>query len=437
MFRSHVISWNLTKKCNLRCEHCYIAAGRISKQEARDELSTEECFGVIDQLCEVNSEALLILTGGEPLLRKDVFQIAAYAGERGLWVVVGTNGVLVTEELCGRISDAGIKGLSLSLDSLDPLTHDRFRGVEGAWNNTIEGSAVLRRAGLPFIIQTTIGEHNAGELLDIARLAHRLGARVFNLYFLVPTGRGAYISDITPQRYEETLQDLIEIQGEFAGEMLVNAKCAPHYQRVLYERDPDSPFLKSFSAGAGGCPAGTHYVGIRPNGDVTPCPYLPVYGGNLRETSFREIWESSEVFTGIRARKGLGGRCGACEFAGVCGGCRARAYGATGDYMAEDPWCVYEPGVHGGERISFHGRTTYGLESRESLPWSADARARLEQVPGFVRGMLLRRVEDYARGKGHGEVTVELMREVREQVMGGRIGRAPPFVRRLLESRDS
>lgn len=437
MFRSHVISWNLTKKCNLRCEHCYIAAGRISKEEARDELSTEECFGVIDQLCEVNSEALLILTGGEPLLRKDVFQIAAYAGERGLWVVVGTNGVLVTEELCGRMIDAGIKGLSLSLDSLDPLTHDRFRGVEGAWNNTIEGSAVLRRAGLPFIIQTTIGEHNAGELLDIARLAHRLGARVFNLYFLVPAGRGAYISDITPQGYEETLQNLIEIQGEFAGEMLVNAKCAPHYQRVLYERDPDSPFLKSFSAGAGGCPAGTHYVGIRPNGDVTPCPYLPVYGGNLRETSFRQIWESSEVFTAIRARNRLGGRCGACEFAGVCGGCRARAYGATGDYMAEDPWCVYEPGVHGGERISFHGRTTYGLESRESLPWSADARARLERVSGFVRGMLSRRVEDYARERGHGEVTVELMREVRERVMGGRIGGAPPFVRRMLDSRDS
>jgi radical SAM protein with 4Fe4S-binding SPASM domain len=260
---------------------------------------------------------------------------------------------------------------------------------------------------------------------------------VFNLYFLVPTGRGAYISDITPQRYEETLERLIEIQGEFAGEMLVNAKCAPHYQRVLYERDSNSPFLKSFSAGAGGCPAGTHYVGIRPNGDVTPCPYLPVYGGNLREASFREIWERSEAFTTIRARNGLGGRCGACEFSGVCGGCRARAYGATGDYMAEDPWCVYEPGAHGGERITFDGRTTYGLEIGEGLPWTDGARARLERVPGFVRGMLSRRVEDYAREHGHDEVTVELIREVRERVIGGRIGSVPPFVRRMLESRDS
>lgn len=437
MFRSHVISWNLTKKCNLRCEHCYIAAGRISKAEARGELSTEECFAVVDQICEVNPEALLILTGGEPLLRKDVFEIASYADERGLWVVVGTNGVLITEELCERMTAAGIKGVSLSLDALDPETHDHFRGVQGAWDNTVRGSEVLRNAGLPFIVQTTIGDHNADDILEIARLAHRLGARVFNLYFLVPTGRGVYVSDITPQTYEDTLQRLIDIQGEFAGKMLVNAKCAPHYQRVLYEHDPESPFLKSFAGGAGGCPAGTHYVGIRPNGDVTPCPYLPVYGGNLRDTSFRDIWESSDVFTSIRERRALGGRCGACEFAEVCGGCRARAYGATGDYLAEDPWCVYEPGAHGGTRISFGGKTTYGLEVAGELPWSADAKARLEKVPSFVRGMLSRRVEAHARASGYSEVTAAVMQEVRMQTLGGndgRIGKVPSFVRRMLES---
>jgi len=437
MFRSHVISWNLTKKCNLRCEHCYIAAGRISRDEARGELSTQECFDVVDQICALNPEALLILTGGEPLLRKDVFQIARYAGERGLWVVVGTNGVLITEELCEHLTGAGIKGVSLSLDSLDPATHDRFRGVEGAWDNTVKGSEVLRRAGVPFIIQTTIGDHNAGEILEIARLAHRLGARVFNLYFLVPTGRGAYVSDITPIKYEETLQRLLGIQSEFAGQMLVNAKCAPHFQRVLYEHDPNSPFLKSFAGGAGGCPAGTHYAGIRPNGDVTPCPYLPVYGGNVRERSFREIWESSEVFTRIRSRSELGGRCGACEFAEVCGGCRARAYGASGDFMAEDPWCVYEPGQHGSQRITFVDKTTYGIEADRELAWSTAAKQRLERVPAFVRGMLSRRIEAHAREQGYAEVTTEVMQEVRERTVGGRIGNVPPFVRRMLESNEA
>ena len=432
LFRSHVISWNLTKKCNLRCEHCYISAGRISKAEAQDELSTEECFRVIDQICEVNSEALLILTGGEPLLRKDVFEIASYADSQGLWVVVGTNGVLISEDLCTRITDAGIKGVSLSLDSLDAATHDLFRGVQGAWDNTVNGSKILHDAGLPFIVQTTIGGHNLGEILDIARLAHELGARVFNLYFLVPTGRGAYISDITPEQYEETLAELMELQKEFSGRMLVNSKCAPHYQRVLYEHDPDSPFLKSFAAGAGGCPAGTHYLGIRPNGDMTPCPYLPVYGGNLRETTFKEIWEESEVFKGIRERKKLGGRCGACEFNQVCGGCRARAYGQTGDYMAEDPWCVYEPGKYDFQTISFQGKTTYGLEAEAEMPWSADAKERLKNVPSFVRGMLTQRVESYAREHGYDQVTAEVMQEVREQVMGGRIGNAPPFVRKML-----
>ena len=432
MFRSYVISWNITKKCNLRCEHCYISAGRISKAEAQDELTTDECFRVIDQLAEVNPEALLILTGGEPLMRKDVFELAGYATTKGLWVVVGTNGVFITEELCRRMIDAGIKGVSLSLDSLDPETHDRFRGVEGAWQNTVNGSRVLSAAELPFIVQTTIGAHNKDDILAIARYAYELGARVFNLYFLVPTGRGAYISDISPQEYETTLERLIEIQDEFAGKMLVNSKCAPHYQRLLYERDPDSPFLKTFSAGAGGCPAGTHYLGIRPNGDVTPCPYLPAYGGNLRERTFREIWEESEVFTRIRARKVLGGRCGACEFSQVCGGCRARAFGATGDYMAEDPWCVYEPGKHGSEKITFGDKTTYGLEIEADLEWTPEATERLERIPSFVRGMLTKRMETYAREKGHTEISLEVMDEVRSEVLGGRVGNVPPFVKKML-----
>ncbi len=157
-----------------------------------------------------------------------------------------------------------------------------------------------------------------------------------------------------------------------------------------------------------------------------------MYGGNLRETSFKEIWEESEVFTKIRARNALGGRCGACEFSQVCGGCRARAFGATGDYMAEDPWCVYEPGAHGSEIISFADKTTYGLDVEAGLPWTPEAEQRLNNVPGFVRGMLTKRVESYARERGYDEVSVEVMNEVRQEVIGGRVGNVPPFVRTML-----
>lgn len=435
-FQTHVISWNLTRLCNLRCQHCYIEAGPLRKGELKGELSTEECYAVVDQITELNPNALLILTGGEPLLRRDVFHIARYAGGKGLWVVVGTNGVLITQDLVRRMIDAGIKGVSLSLDSLDPAAHDAFRAVKGAWENTVNGSKVLSEAGLPFIIQTTIARHNVHEIEAIARFAFELGARVFNLYFLVPTGRGAFVSNIEPHEYEATMHRLMEIQKEFQGRMLVNSKCAPHYQRVLYEHDPDSPFLKTFGAGAGGCPAGTHYCGISPTGDLTPCPYLPVYGGNLREKSFVEIWETSEVFTRIRARKALGGRCGVCEFNAVCGGCRARAFGATGEYMAEDPWCVYQPGAHGGKLIQFTRATTYGLEERREMTWAPEAERRLQNVPSFVRGMLTRRVEDYARKKGYAEVTPAVMDEVRREVLGGRVAQVPPFVRKMLEASE-
>lgn len=432
VFRSHVISWNLTKRCNLRCEHCYISAGRVTRDEALGELSTEECLQVIDGICEVNPEALLILTGGEPLLRKDVFEIASYASGKGLWPVVGTNGVFVSEPLCERMGEAGIRGVALSLDALDAETHDAFRMVEGAFDNTVEGSRVLSRMGMPFIIQTTVGKHNQDELPHIARFAYDLGARVFNVYFLVPTGRGTWVTDVSPEVYEDTMGELRDLQKTYAGRMVVNSKCAPHYQRYLYEREPDSPFLKTFDGGAGGCPAGTHYLGIRPNGDVTPCPYLPVYGGNLREQSFKEIWETSDVFTKIRERNALGGRCGECEFSRVCGGCRARAHGAVGDYMAEDPWCTYEPGAHGGELVDFSAKTTYGVDAATALVWTEEARERLRFVPSFVRGMVSQRVEAYAREQAAAVITPELMHEARERGMGGRVGGMPSFLRKLV-----
>ena len=424
MERPYIISWNLTYRCNLACEHCYLDAGAKSKRKLeteefsdRSELGTEECFRVIDQIAETAPESVTILTGGEPLLRRDILEIIRYGKEKNLWIVVGTNGVLITETLAETLIKEGVRGMALSLDSLTPENHDSFRLVKGAWQNTVDGAKILAKADLPFIVQTTVGKHNLAELEAIADFVHEeLGARVWNLYFLVQTGRGAFVSDLTQEEYEQTLVTLWELQKKFFSKMMVNAKCAPHYARFLFERDRESPFLKSFSQGAGGCPAGTHYMGIRPNGDMGPCPYLPKFAGNLRESSFQEIWQESELFQEIRSRNSLGGRCGDCEFSGLCGGCRARAFGMTGDYMAEDPLCQYEPGQYPRESISIKSKIEYGRSEQKEILWQEAATKRLERVPRFVRGMVVKAVESYCQKNGIEEVTLEQLQEIRSRM---------------------
>ena len=407
----------------------------------RSELGTEECFRVIDEIAGFAPECVTILTGGEPLLRRDILEIVRRASERELWVVIGTNGVRITENVAKRLSEAGARGLSLSLDALDPNRHDAFRKVRGAWQNTVEGAQILNRTGLPFIVQTTAGSHNLGELEAIADFAHdRLGAKVWNLYFLVPTGRGQFVSDITPAQYDEVLASLYRIQKKYTGRMLVNAKCAPHYIKTVLENagsqidpipaDADSgnglsglPQIRTYSGGAGGCPAGTHYMGIRPNGDVTPCPYLPVFAGTLRSASLADLWTSSELFTDIRRRTSLGGRCGECEMNGHCGGCRARAYGMSGDLMAEDPLCTHTPGKFAeSPLLVIRGRAQggpaieYGPESPATIAWDDEAAARMKKIPAFVRGMVIRAVEESCRKGGLDRVTVEELERIRARM---------------------
>jgi AdoMet-dependent heme synthase len=464
--RPYVVSWNLTYRCNLACEHCYLDAGGTplvgtENFADRSELGTEECFKVIDEIAAFAPECLTILTGGEPLLRRDILEIVQRAAERELWVVVGTNGVRITENLARRLAEAGARGLSLSLDALDPERHDRFRKVRGAWQNTVEGAEILGRTGLPFIVQTTAGSHNLGELEAIADFAHdRLAAKVWNLYFLVPTGRGQFVSDITPAQYDEVLASLYRIQRKYDRRMLVNAKCAPHYIKTVLEHAaapsdpmptdarlrqgcggqaesatwPGSSAIRTYSGGAGGCPAGTHYMGIRPNGDVTPCPYLPVFAGTLRNSSLAELWTSSALFADIRRRTSLGGRCGECEMNGHCGGCRARAYGMTGDLMAEDPLCTHTPGTFAGspllapsrQRFGEPGSVTsgtlsppvieYGAESPMTIAWDDAAAARMKKIPAFVRGMVMRAVEESCLKNGLDRVTVEELERIRARM---------------------
>jgi radical SAM protein with 4Fe4S-binding SPASM domain len=449
--RPYVISWNLTYRCNLACEHCYLDAGgaplvRSENFADRSELGTDECFKVIDEIAAFAPECLTILTGGEPLLRRDILEIVQRAAERGLWVVVGTNGVRITENVALRLSEAGARGLSLSLDALDADRHDAFRKVRGAWRNTVEGAQILTRTGLPYIVQTTAGSHNLDELEAIADFAHgHLAARVWNLYFLVPTGRGQFVSDMTAAQYDDVLASLYRIQRKYAGRMLVNAKCAPHYIKTVLENaaagadaplaDADAPSsasgfaqIRTYSGGAGGCPAGTHYMGIRPNGDVTPCPYLPVFAGTLRRSSLADLWTTSNLFDGIRRRGALGGRCGGCEMNAHCGGCRARAYGMTGDVMAEDPLCTHTPGTFAGSPLltvktgtaafatASAAAIEYGRDSSTTIAWEDAASERMKKIPAFVRGMVVRAVEESCRKNGITRVTTEELERIRARM---------------------
>lgn len=423
--RPYVVSWNLTYRCNLACEHCYLDAGSTKAQKVklpafadRSELGTDDCFKIVDEIAAFAPECVTILTGGEPLLRRDIVEIIRYGASKGLWIVVGTNGVKITENLAEILKAEGVRGLALSLDALDAERHDNFRRVRGAWENTVQGAKILAKVGLPFIVQTTVGAHNREELEEIAAFAHdELGARVWNVYFLVPSGRGSFVSDIAPAEYDGVLKELAQIQRRWSSKMLVNAKCAPHFVRTLLSADEPAPFPKSFTGGAGGCPAGTHYLGIRPNGDVTPCPYLPMFAGNLGDSGLKALWESSDLFVKIRQRNDLGGRCGPCELKSLCGGCRARAYGMTGDVMAEDPLCTHTPGTLAAQVAALQPTAIqYGQPATIELAWEPEAKERMLRIPAFVRGMVTRAVEGWCEKNGVEVVTASVLEEIRSRM---------------------
>ncbi len=406
------VSWNLTQRCNLACVHCYIDA---TTSRVEGELSAAEARGVLAQLSRVNPSAVLILTGGEPLLRPDIYDLIAEASAIGFWTVLGSHGGLLDDKVATRLVAAKLKGVGVSLDSLDPAAHNRFRGIAKAWEKTVAALGVMQSKGMSFLIEMTVTQENRHELSAMADFAIEKGAAALNVFFLVRTGRGANLNDITATEYEETLCELAALQKKHAGRLLLNAKCAPHYRRVLWELDHDSPFVRTFSGG--GCPAGTYYCRIGPQGDVTPCPYMTLSVGNVRQTPFETLWRDSPILREFREAK-RGGRCGDCEFSELCGGCRCRAYAATGDYLAEDPGCSYQPGQYGGVAIPLPPEQTYGAPVVAELAWTAEAKERLENVPAFARGMVMKAVEKAARQRGLANVTEELMGELRKAMAG-------------------
>lgn len=418
----HVVAWNLTRRCNLACAHCYIAAGGWHTDA--DELPTEECLRILDQVLAVNPGVLLILSGGEPLVRSDLEQIAAHATGAGATVVVGTNGTSLTRRRIESLQRSGVTGVAVSVDSLDPTYHDRFRHGPGALADTLAAVDRLREAELDFVVQTSLTRGNRRDLSDIAAWAADRGAVSFNVYFLVETGRGERMRGLSPEENDEVLRELLELGASYRGRMLVRSKCQPQIMRHAHQGAAGSTLLHYATR----CPCGVQYCRITPEGKVTPCPYMPAVAGDLKERSFADIWNGSPLF-GLLRRGELGGRCGRCEYRRVCGGCRARAYARDGDFLGEDASCAYEP-AGGAAVVEPRAGQVYGTPHEEpEMAWTREARERIDRVPSFVRGVVMRRVEEYARRRGERTITVEILDGVRRDMPVDFSRRAPFFAR--------
>jgi heme b synthase len=301
----------------------------------------------MDEISSI-SKPVIILTGGEPLLRSDIFDLAKYGTNKGCRMVMATNGTLITGEAIKAMKASGIQRISISLDGPDAETHDAFRKVEGSFKGSLQGIEMAKKGDLEFQINTTITQANLHLIPDILRLAVDLGAIALHIFLLVPMGRGKELKDqeISGLDYEKTLHwfydqiDKVPLQ--------LKATCAPHYYRILRQRAKKegkkiTPKEFGLDAMTRGCLGGISFCFISHVGQVQPCGYLEVNCGNVREMPFQEIWSSSEVFQRLRNINSYQGKCGRCEFKKVCGGCRARAYEISGDYMAEEPYCIYEP----------------------------------------------------------------------------------------------
>jgi len=341
-----MVAWEVTRSCNLACVHCRASAKRGPYE---GELDTNRCKKLLDEIAAFSSP-VIILTGGEPLLRPDIFEIVAYGDQKGMRMVMATNGTLVTEEIARKIIDAGIQRVSISIDGLNADSHDAFRRVPGAFAGTMAGIGAMKKAGLEFQINTTVTRVNLDQIKGIFELAVGLGAAAHHIFMLVPTGRGKDMADqeIAPADYEETLHWFYE--ESIRSPIQLKATCAPHYFRIFHQRKGPAREAVNEKARKGalyamtrGCMGGSSFCFISHTGQVQPCGYLELDCGQIKEKCLEDIWLNSPIFQDLRDLNLYGGKCGRCEFIQVCGGCRARAYEITGDYLAEEPYCVYEP----------------------------------------------------------------------------------------------
>ena len=386
-YKPRLVFWEVTKGCNLRCIHCRATATELS---STNDLPTTKALNLIKQVSQ-SFLPILVLSGGEPLFRQDIFDLASYATSLGIRVALATNGTLVTKPMARKIADSGVRRVSISLDGVDAFTHDAFRGMPGAFDAALRGFRNLRELGMSLQINMTIARHNSQQLPAVLRLAKEIGADALHTFLLVPVGCGVDIASeqmVPAEEYEEILNWFYDRSLE--GGIELKATCAPHYFRVLRQRraaerraaasisreagapvttgrrdsigptemtmpgstgialhphaaEPGPSHPQGMNAMTKGCLAGTGVCFISHRGEVYPCGYLPVLAGDLNNQSFAEIWENARVFQQLRNTDNLKGKCGYCEFRSLCMGCRARAFAASGDYLDEEPFCVYQP----------------------------------------------------------------------------------------------
>jgi radical SAM protein with 4Fe4S-binding SPASM domain len=335
----------------------------VADQLTPQDLTTEESFQLIDQIAEDGSP-VFVLSGGEPLFREDIFEIARYATDAGLPVALATNGTMIDDNVAQQIKDSGVKRISISFDGADPETHDAFRGLPGSFDDAVRGFKALRNVGLPVQINTTVANHNKQQLESMRQMAKELDAVGLHLFLLVPVGCGVQIAEdqmISAAEYEKVLHWMYDVERA-EPDLQMKATCAPHYFRVMHTRRAEerrngtavelpASHARQVHGGGGskmhaatkGCLAGTGVVFVSHRGEIFPCGYLPVEAGNVRQEHFGDIWQDSELFAQMRDPEALEGKCGACHFKSLCSGCRARAFGVSGNYMAEEPFCAYDP----------------------------------------------------------------------------------------------
>lgn len=339
-----LVFWETTTACNLACKHCR----RLEPQAgpAPGELTAEQGCELIDAIAE-SGRPILIFSGGEPLMRADIYELLDHARHVGLPTALATNGTLINRHVAELIGESGVRRVAVSIDGADAMTHDVFRGITGCFQQALAGIERLRAAGMPVQINVTISRHNSAQLEAIHDLAAKIGAVALHAFMVVPVGCGVELDDsqmLTGVEYEQILTRFHELS--LRSPLQTKATCAPHYYRLLArdgELTENSGHGGVMAATTRGCLAGTAVCFVSHRGEVFPCGYLPVTAGNVLADRFANIWTNSPVFARLRDDSLLTGKCGVCDFKTVCGGCRARAYAATGDYMAEEPLCVYVP----------------------------------------------------------------------------------------------